>query len=93
MACVEDFEKVINFKKQEFQANGWNALDIRAGGLVKSVCGADEDLPAAVEAMYECMLEGDQLINDPGEENRVTPEFTVRYYCDNLSPSRRKLKS
>jgi hypothetical protein len=93
MACAEDFAKIINFKKQEFQANGWNALDIKAARLLESASGKDEDLPAAVEAMYDCMLEGDQFLNDPGEDKRVTPELTVRYYCDNLSESRRKYRS
>ncbi|MCH4014213.1 MAG: hypothetical protein LKE64_07770 [Solobacterium sp.] len=90
MACAEDYKKIINFKKQEFQVNGWNALDIKAELLLKSVSGAEEDLPAVIEAMSECMLEGDQFLNDTGIENRVRPDLTVRYYCDNLSESRRK---
>ncbi len=85
MKSREDFEKIILFKKQEFSINGWNALEINAKDLITSIGAGDEDLMAAVEAMQECMLEGDCFINDPG-----SPELTVRYYCDNLSPDRRK---
>ncbi|MDD6727350.1 MAG: hypothetical protein PUE16_08475 [Lactimicrobium massiliense] len=90
MKSREEFEKIILFKKQEFSINGWNALEINAKDLMSSIGAGDEDLMAAVEAMQECMLEGDCFINDPGSDHRLSPELTVRYYCDNLSPDRRK---
>ena len=90
MKSIEEFERIIRFKKQEFSANGWNALEINAKDLMTSIGAGDEDLMAAVEAMQECMLEGDCFINDAGSGHRQCPELTVRYYCDNLSPDRRK---
>ncbi|MEE8806999.1 MAG: hypothetical protein SOI44_01105 [Lactimicrobium sp.] len=90
MKSREEFEKIILFKKQEFSINGWNALEINAKDLMTSAGGEDEDLEAAVAAMEECMLEGDCFVNDPGSEHRLSPHLTVRYYCDNLSPERRK---
>ena len=88
MKSIEEFERIIRFKKQEFSANGWNALEINAKDLMTSIGAGDEDLMAAVEAMQECMLEGDCFINRPAE--KVSKDLTVRYYCDNLAESRRK---
>ena len=36
------------------------------------------------------MLEGDTFIVEPKAENKVDASLTVRYYCDNLSPERKK---
>jgi len=42
---------------------------------------------ACIEAMKGCMLEGDQFLT----QDQHTKKFAVRYYCDNLSESRRKM--
>lgn len=78
----KDYKELIDFKKHEFNVNGWNALDINAGRLVKDGEGT---LQEAITAMRECMLEGDSFLDEKQDES-----FTVRYYCDNLSASRGK---
>lgn len=90
MKTKEDFETIIRFKKNEFHTSGWNALDINAGTLVELDGDSEDDIVPAVDAMRDCMLEGDCFLNDPGAQDRYKPELTVRYYCDNLSPNRKK---
>ncbi len=83
------YEKIINFKKQEFHENGWNALDMNAGQLASmeiAECGGD--LEAACHALRACMLEGDCYLNLSSHE--IDRNVTVRFFCDNLSPDRRK---
>lgn len=82
----QEYEQIINFKKHEFQANGWNALDLNAGRLLASASDIDENIGAVNTAMHACMLEGDQFLS----EDREGASMTVRYYCDNLSEQRRK---
>lgn len=90
MKTKEDFESIIQFKKNEFHSSGWNALDINAGSFMEIEGDGKEDIVPIVDAMRDCMLEGDCYLNDPGANNRYKPELTIRYYCDNLSSSRRK---
>lgn len=80
MKSIKDYEQIIEFKKKEFNVNGWNALDICAQKLAEDKL----DVDAAIAAMKNCMLEGDQFLQDEEEDT------TVRYYCDNLSSSRQK---
>lgn len=89
MENEQKYESIIEFKKQEFHANGWNALEVSAEQLVgKEGSGRQEEVQAACRAMTSCMLEGDCYIHQP--EAAYGPGMTVRYYCDNLSESRRK---
>ncbi len=80
----KDYEEMIRFLKREINVNGWNELDLSAEELMK--LAEDKDVKACTEAMRECMLEGDTYLSD----KRNTKETAVRYYCDNLSASRRK---
>ncbi|MBR2812824.1 MAG: hypothetical protein IKD69_15735 [Solobacterium sp.] len=78
---MEDYVKTILWLKKEQNVNGWNAYDVKAADLAKSA----KDREKVIDAMKDCMLEGDQILDE-------TPAaFTVRYYCDNLSSSRRKM--
>ena len=81
----QEFEAIIHFRKQECNRNGFNALNISVEELAELCGSTKKDYSVIAEAMKQCMLEGDsfQNSNDTG--------LSVVYYCDNLSPSRRKL--
>ncbi len=86
---VQHYEDVINWKKGEAHAMDWLYIEIKAGDLLTEVEAGVDNLDATCQAILNCMLEGDGFIYDPGE-NKVSPDLTVRYYCDNLSEDRRK---
>ncbi len=88
MVNEQKYESIIEFKKHEFHVNGWNALEVTCGQLIGDNRDNKEEVEAACKAMASCMLEGDCYINDCHEQ--YDPDMTVRYYCDNLSSSRRK---
>jgi hypothetical protein len=86
MNIQKDYEAIIQWKKQEHHINGWNVMDLSCEGLLEET--ETNNVKACIEAMKECMLEGDSFLTD---ENLKTRKFAVRYYCDNLSESRRKM--
>lgn len=87
---VKNYEDIINWKKGEAHAMDWLYIEVNAGDLLTEVEAGVDNLAATCQAMLNCMLEGDGFIVDPAEENKVNSSLTVRYYCDNLSPDRRK---
>ena len=87
MDIRKDYEVIITWKKQEHNINGWNAMDISCEGLLNET--ETDNIHACVDAMLACMLEGDQMSGP--EADRYSKEFSVRYYCDNLSESRRRI--
>lgn len=87
---VKDYEDVINWKKGEAHAMDWLYIEINAGDLLTEVEAGVDNLTATCTAILNCMLEGDGFIVEPAEENKVSDTLTVRYYCDNLSETRRK---
>lgn len=87
---VKEYEDIINWKKGEAHAMDWLYIEINAGDLLTEVEAGVDNLSATCNAILNCMLEGDGFIVDPAEENKVSESLTVRYYCDNLSPERKK---
>ncbi len=87
---VKDYEDIINWKKGEAHAMDWLYIEINAGDLLTEVEAGVDNLKSTCEAILNCMLEGDGFIVEPAEENKVSASLTVRYYCDNLSETRRK---
>ncbi len=85
MSIQKDYEEVIRFLKKEHNMNGWNALDICVKDILEMT--ETDNAEACAEALRQCMLEGDIFLNERG----AAREVKVRYYCDNLSDSRRKL--
>lgn len=86
MDIRKDYEEIISWKKQEHNINGWNAMDISCGELLNET--ETDNIHACVDAMLACMLEGDQMAD---LADRYSKDFSVRYYCDNLSESRRRI--
>lgn len=82
-----DFEEMIRFMKRENQLMGWNALDVTVRGLLKTAGSAAAKECAG--AVLACMLEGDQITK--GSAEAPDEDLEVRYYCDNLSESRRRM--
>jgi hypothetical protein len=87
---VKEYEDIINWKKGEAHAMDWLYIEINAGDLLTEVEAGVDNLTATCNAILNCMLEGDGFIVDPAEDNKVSESLTVRYYCDNLSPERKK---
>lgn len=87
---VKDYEDIINWKKGEANGMDWLYIEIRADDLLTEVEAGIDNLDTVCKAMLNCMLEGDTFINEPKAADKVDPELKVRYYCDNLSPERKK---
>ncbi len=87
---VKDYEDIINWKKGEAHAMDWLYIEINAGDLLTEVEAGVDNLSTTCNAILNCMLEGDGFIVEPAEENKVSDTLTVRYYCDNLSETRKK---
>lgn len=87
---VKDYEDIINWKKGEAHAMDWLYIEINAGDLLTEVEVGVDNIASACNAILNCMLEGDCFIVEPAEDDKVNSSLTVRYYCDNLSDTRKK---
>lgn len=87
---VKDYEDIINWKKGEANGMDWLYIEIKAEDLLTEVEAGVDNLETVCNAILNCMLEGDTFIVEPKAENKVDASLTVRYYCDNLSPERKK---
>lgn len=83
----KDFEEMIRFMKEENQIMGWNALDVNVKDLLKTA--ESTAVKECAHAVLACMLEGDQFIQ--GSAENPGNDLAVRYWCDNLSESRRRM--
>ena len=90
LKSVQDYIDIINWKKGEANGMDWLYIEIKADDLLTEVEAGSDNLAVVCKAMLDCMLEGDTFVVDSTAEGRVDPALTVRYYCDNLSPERRK---
>lgn len=86
----EQYEQVLMQKKQ----NAHDAMDlyilVNAKDLQDECEPGCKNLTAACKAMLNQMLEGDGFEVEPKVRSRIAGKLTVRYYVDNLDPSRRK---
>ena len=85
LKTVKDYEDAINWKKGEAKALDWLYIE-----LTQFEAGKD-NLKTVCQALYNCMLEGDYYIVEPTEDNCALGTVAVRFYCDNLSPERKKV--
>ncbi len=86
----QEYKDVINWKKWEAHNMNWLYIEVNAGDLLTELEAGVNNLETAATAILDCMLEGDHFIVEPKEENKISADLTVRYYCDNLSDDRRK---
>ena len=82
---VQEYKDVINWKKWEAHNMDWLFIEVKAADLLQELEAGVDNMAACVEAVKDCMLEGDYFIN-PSEDG----ELHVRYYTDNLNEWRRK---
>ena len=91
-ATVEDLDlKTINWKKGEAKALDWLYIELSADALLTQFEAGKDNLKTVCQALYNCMLEGDYYIVEPTEDNCALGTVAVRFYCDNLSPERKKV--
>ena len=91
MKTVQEYIDVINWKKWEAHNMDWLYIEVNAGDLLTEVENGANNIKTVCKAIMECMLEGDAYIVEPKEKNKIASSLTVRYYCDNLSPDRKKM--
>lgn len=84
----QEYIDVINWKKWEAHHMDWLYIEINAGDLLTELEAGVSNIKCCTEAMVDCMLEGDAFIGETVRKS--TKALTVRYYCDNLSPERKK---
>ena len=87
---MNNYVEVLNAKKWEANAKGWLYIEVNAKELNEEVEAEVKNLTPACKAMLDVMLEGDYFVVEPKSRSKVAGALTVRYYCDNLSPERRK---
>lgn len=87
---IKDYIDVINWKKWEAHHLNWLYIEINANDLLTELEVGVSNITVASKAMLECMLEGDLFLFEPKTKSRVSKKLTIRYYCDNLSESRKK---
>lgn len=83
----EAYCQVIRNKKAAAHNEGTLYIEINAGELLEECEPKVSNVRTVCLALVDELLEGDYIVS--GSKN--TKKLTVRYYCDNLDPSRRKL--
>ena len=87
---VQDYIDIINQKKWDAHNNQCLYIDINGKDQMTDVEPKINNLTDCWIAMIEIMLEGDRFMELPKVKTKIGGALTVRYYCDNLSPERRK---
>lgn len=80
----------INWKKGEANGMDWLYIELSAEGLLTEFEAGIDNYDTVCKAMLDTMLEGDTFINATSAPDHIDRELKVRYYCDNLSPERKK---
>ena len=87
---IANYIDIINQKKWDAHNAQWLYIDINAKELLAEAEPKVNNLTTVCKAMMEIMLEGDRFMNLPKVKTKIGGVLTVRYYCDNLAPERRK---
>ena len=89
---VADYENIIRQKKNDAHNIDWLYIEVDADLLLNEIEPGVDNIDAVATAVNNEMLEGDYVVSDAVIENgKIVKGQTVRYYCDNLAPSRRKI--
>ncbi len=86
----EQYATTIRAKKQEAHDKMWLYVEINASELLEECEPKVKNLTNCCKAMLDAMLEGDFFVVEPKVKSKVAGKLTIRYYVDNLHPSRRK---
>lgn len=79
--------QIIRNKKVAAHEKGILYIEINAGDLLDECEPKVANVKTVCAALIDELLEGDYIVSG----TKTTKKLTVRYYCDNLHPSRRKL--
>lgn len=85
------YEEFLDRKKQQAQQNGQLYIIVNARELQDECEPGGKNLAAVCKAMLARMLEGDSFEVEPKMPSKVAGKLSVRYYVDNLDPTRRTL--
>ena len=86
----EQYAEYIQAKKQEAHDKMWLYIEVSASELLEECEPGVKNLSACCKAMLDAMLEGDGFIVEPKVKSKIAGKLMIRYYVDNLHPSRRK---
>lgn len=79
--------QIIRDKKTAAHHQNTLYIEINAGEFLDECEMNVANVKTVCSALVDELLEGDYIVKGP----KTTRKLTVRYYCDNLDPSRRKL--
>lgn len=83
------YEDRLKELKQQAHDKMWLYIEVNARELMNDCEPGTKNLNAACKGMLAQMLEGDTFIVEPKVRSKIAGTLTIRYYVDNLSPSRR----
>lgn len=86
----EQYAQRLQEMKQEAHDKMWLYIEINAKEFNEESEPKVKNLTPCCKAMLDAMLEGDSFIVEPKIHTKIAGTLTVRYYVDNLDPSRRK---
>lgn len=86
----EQYAIALKTMKQEAHDKMWLYIEVNADEFIKECDLKQKNLTACCKAMLDAMLEGDFFVVEPKVKSKVAGKLTIRYYVDNLHPSRRK---
>ncbi len=84
------YAKLIRQEKQAAHDEMKLYILINAKELQEECEPNSKNLSAVCQAMLGEMLEGDSFEDEPKTKSKVAGKLTIRYYVDNLAPSRKK---
>ncbi len=82
---VKYYEDIINSKKRAAHDEGWFFIEVNAGDIMTETGHNSDNLEIICDAIRNCMANGDEVIDEPENGDKVSDILTVRYFCDNLN--------
>lgn len=86
----EQYAARLQEMKQEAHDKMWLYIEVNAKDFNEECEPKQKNLTPCCKAMLDAMLEGDGFIVEPKIRTKIAGTLTIRYYVDNLHPSRRK---
>lgn len=87
---IGQYKDIIIERKFEAQREGKLYIEVNCKDLMREIEHDTKNSVACSKALYDCLLEGDCILVEPKTKTKCGGDLTVRFYVDNLDPSRRK---
>ena len=87
---MNDYSAKLQEMKWEAHNKQWLYIEVNAKELMNEMEPGSKNINAVCKAIYEALLEGDNILVKPETKTGMGVALTVRYYVDNLHESRRK---